>query len=203
MPLTDIAPLITEMMTHKLGPETPTHYVLWGATGVDPICRFGRVCHAELEEEDSGTYDELVTRTGDLTPQNIKYLEALLKGPFANYSHLVTIHEPGFVHIEGLDEWPANVLFNFCVATRYGAEFPTLIEKAGATDNPIEALWAAKEAGRTPINFSVWHSWFNPREHVLENILLGRMNNVTDETYKQAPAACIPADIIWSDQIES
>lgn len=203
--LENIQSTIDEMMAQVPGHDTPTFYVLWGVDGKNTSSHYNEACHASLMNQKGGVYDELVTRTGPTTPQNQTYLQGLLNGPFKNFAQYVTLHD-GYLHVQQLDKWPAKVLFNFCIATRLGMEYPSIVEKLDQAD-PIKDLVEKMSAGKSdfPFNFnsnhlffSFEHGYWNQHPSDPGRILSGDMNiDPAASTYKQYPRYCRPCNTIW------
>lgn len=78
-----------------------------------------------------GQFDQSVTLVTDPTPIGLRYIKFLTDVVFQPYKQYISLEELDgvyYVRMTDLDKWPANVLFNFCIATRTPLEFPEIID---------------------------------------------------------------------------
>jgi len=88
-------------------------------------------CHAVMYDHDSFVYDQLITAVTSSRPIDIEFLKYLIHGPYHQFNDRIsieTIDEDYFIRCRDLSTWPANVLYNFCIATRVPIEFPHFID---------------------------------------------------------------------------
>lgn len=201
--------LFEKMMSSDLDNEHPASYILIGRDPRGALKHleecFNFVCHAKLAWVAPNLYDEVITRTGPITPENERYLSSLLVGPYKDWQHLIEL-QPGYAHIRRLDLMPANVLYNFCIASRVAVEFPDWFKTFDEAD-PLKSYVEGVVANKFPFYVNSNHLWFGngtgksmPADVQAPNVLAGKMNpNKLSAPYKSSPSACTPCNIIWDN----
>lgn len=83
---------------------------------------------------EANTYDQLLTAVPCDQALDLAYITFLIDGPFRAFRDRIFLeqHEDKYyLRCDKLDTWPANVLFNFCIATRTPIEFPHVVKAWG------------------------------------------------------------------------
>lgn len=167
---------------------------------------YSKVCHAELKYLDPG-FDNLVTAVPKTDEVSLAYLQMLINGPFKAFSDLIGLHKLGdnyYILCSTLGKWPANVLYNFCIATRVPIEYPAYLpywkELVDKGFNPALAfLLSYSVRGEPKLKHRVFpaahHLWLDPSSD-WNNILNGEMSNMTP-AFKEYPKGCEPCNVIW------
>lgn len=170
-----------------------------------------KVCHSDMRWLDTG-FDELITAVPNSSEIDLEYIRMLIRGPFRSFSDLIKLERVKsiyYLHCLALDKWPANVLMNFCIASRVPIEFeyfiPPWAERCNAGFDPTLAYLLTCSYGSTrnktqfpTRTFDIHrsnHMWFDPASK-WSNIL----NGIIEEpsvSYKEKPAAATPTNIIW------
>lgn len=172
---------------------------------------FNRICHAEMRQASPG-YDTLITACPNSDELSIKYIEWLAVGPFRAYQDKISLEQvsPGLyiIRCSDLANWPANVLYNYCIATRVPIEFPKHLVswkkmldegfdpslafalapyRFQGLDEPIKSTGATKE-----------HLWFDFSANT-RNIIAGTFDwsHVSGHMFKDHPDECTPTNTIW------
>jgi hypothetical protein len=169
---------------------------------------FNKVCHADMHYYASTGWDELITAVPKSDDLSLEYLRMIIRGPFKSMSHLIKLDKVDnnyYLHCMSLDKWPANVLFNFCIASRVPIEFSGLLKpwakRCEEGYDPVLAYLLTYSYGypqKTTRSFHFGrpgHLWFDPGSD-WQNILNGTFQNVSD-SYKTSPSDCCPSNIIW------
>ena len=163
------------------------------------------VCHARMCYAKKGTYDTLVTAVPHRDKAAIAYLKMLITGPFKSMADLISLatHEGEYyLRCDRLGLWPANVLYNFCIATRVPIEFRKQLDawygnvQEGA--HPILAFllqFFPFTNGRRHTTVYANHLWFDSDCDWL-NIINGTWQSSALD-YKSEPAAVRPCNSIW------
>lgn len=169
-------------------------------------------CHADLQHDGQG-WNELVTAVPNNSEVALEYLRMLIRGPFRSMSDLIKldrIKDTYYLHCLNLAKWPANVLMNFCIASRVPIEFKYLLEgwaeRCEAGFDPTLAFlltysygtgngWSKSSTSRTFQHYRGGHLWLDPASD-WSNILNGVMER-TSLPFKTNPGTCRPTNIIW------
>jgi hypothetical protein len=168
-------------------------------------------CHSALTYDGAIEWDDLVTAVPYSNEIDIAYIRMLMHGPFKAYSDLISLNKQGdnyYLHLTDLDKFPANVMYNFCVASRIPIEHKQLLEPwfKGVQlgyDPTLSFLLSYSTNGkpfRLKRNFNgdenqTNHFWFYKHAD-WKRILTGDMQRVSPP-YKQAPDTCRPTNHIW------
>lgn len=153
-------------------------------------------------------FDHLVTAFPKSDIASITYIRMLIHGPFRAFSDLITLKrasgEDYYLRVSHLERWPANVLFNFCIASRVPIEFPHLFdhwgELIGAGYPEVFAFLlsyttdgsAFKSKRKFPNNN---HFWFDPAADWLR--ILEGTPDMSAAPFKSVPLAILPTNTIW------
>lgn len=193
------------------------------------VGRYADICHANMRYHSGKLYDQLITGVPRDNPLDLAYITFLIEGPFRSFQDRISLET---IEIEGvhkfylrctkLDTWPANVIYNFCIATRVPVEFSAILPLWGkmveaGVNQSLAFLVASRvykrgEKTLDPADFSPdpweWkldslycpnsgHFWFDPTSG-WEPILLGEpLINAFTANYKANPAGCTPCNSIW------
>lgn len=198
----------------KLGPPSPSSYIMWSKENATAVN--GAVCHSKMPLL-SLAYDNLVTAVPNNSEIALEYIRMLIRGPFRSMSDLIRLDRVGtnyYLHCLNIGIWPANVLMNFCIASRVPIEFKHFLEpwakRCDAGYDPILAFLLTYSYGDSgPVfdykyntdgerTFSVQrpgHLWFDPASNWL-NIMHGVIEKPS-VSYRTRPYACLPTNIIW------
>lgn len=181
-----------------------------------------------MQEEKANFYDQLITAVPRVQPLDIAYLQYLIDHPFKSFKDrisLETVEVEGeqkyYLRLTKLDTWPANVTFNFCIASRIPIEYPGFIKSWGkAVANGVHPglaflvvsriCWVGwgiptkEPKGNNPWNWKLdtlqcpgGHFWFDSVAN-WENVLSGKMvAEKFAKPYKGKPNGCRPSNVIW------
>lgn len=90
------------------------------------------ICHAKMAltpRTEPGLYDQLLTAMPHTDPVSMAYLNWLVEGPFRRFAdriHYRKVDGLWYIHVD-LADFPANVMYNFCIATRGPIEWKALL----------------------------------------------------------------------------
>lgn len=186
--------------------STPSSWVVWNKDTSRAYSSI--VCHSKMRYE-TLNFDELVTAVPNNAEVALEYLRMLIRGPFRSMSDLIKLDRVGtnyYLHCLHLDKWPANVLMNFCIASRVPIEFKHMLEPwakyCGAGYDPVLAFLLVYSYGDDTIykvrNFGQCrggHLWLDPSSSWL-NVLNGTME-AKSSSYKTNPSQSLPTNKIW------
>ena len=187
----------------------PSSWFVWSGEKVRAYNN--KACHSDMYYDVTG-WDNLVTAVPNSSDLGLEYLRMLIRGPFRSLSDLVKldrVKDTYFLHIMSLDKWPANVLMNFCIASRVPIEFSYLLEpwakRCELGFNPTLAFLLTYSYGadyqRNPYSYRSFnitrpgHMWLDPKSN-WSNILNGTFEKVS-RPYKTHPADTNPVNRIW------
>lgn len=193
----------------KLSSPVPSSWFAW--TGDRVLSGNAEICHAKIVHYNPGL-DELITAVPNNTEVGLEYLRMLIRGPFRSMSDLIKldrIKDNYYLHCLSLGKWPANVLMNFCIASRVPIEFKYLLtswaKRCEAGFDPTLAFLLTYSYGgdsngvQSNIrNFTIHrsgHIWLDPASS-WSNILHGVIENQS-RMYKTHPNDCRPTNCIW------
>ena len=185
----------------------PSSWFVWSEdTGIPPKLRLASVCHADMRFHSAG-YDHLVTAMPMRDEISIRYIRMLIHGPFRAFGDLITLKKHKhdyYIQVDHLDKWPANVLFNFCIASRVPIEYPYLFErwrelvKEGYPEF-FSFLLSYSTAGKPFKKEREFpchnHFWFDPAADWHK--LLAGSPDLTVKSFRDAPWNTTPANVIW------
>ena len=177
---------------------------------------WNNICHAQMRHESPYMFDDLVTGVPYNKPPALDYLHGLIVGPFKQFKKFIKlkqVDENHFIHVTNLAEFPAKVLYNFCIATRGPIEFMHVVERWQilvdlGVNRDLAYLIAARGLSddkptldskllymSTP---SDGHWWFNNRSD-WRRILDHNPEIKAEKYYKHGPSHCTPCNIIWGE----
>lgn len=190
-----------------LAPECPSSWFVWSDnSGIPPKAKIATICHADMRFHGEG-FDHLVTACPKADPLSIRYIRMLIHGPFKAFSDTISLRTHKglyYIQVDHLEKWPANVLFNFCIATRVPIEFPQLFElwneltKSGYPE--LFAFLLSYTTDGVPFKRersfpSRNHLWFDPAADWTK-ILAGHPD-LTCKDFKGYPSHILPTNQIW------
>jgi hypothetical protein len=109
----------------KMDTSKPTNYTLISNKGVEPDSTL-TFCHSVMGNSGkAGKYDIMYNGIPYKEGLEMDFVRALIAGPFRNWSdqiELLQVEDHFVLKIINLDKFPANVLYNFCIACRYPLE---------------------------------------------------------------------------------
>lgn len=193
-----------------LAEKTPSSWFAW--TGDKVISHTKEICHAKLCYDGTG-WDNLITAVPKNDELSLEYLRMLIRGPFCSMSDLIKLDRVGknyFLHLLCLNKWPANVLMNFCIASRVPIEFEFLLSPwAARCDKGFEPTLAflltysygskwgepVQHDYRSFDMARVGHMWIDPGSN-WTNILFGTFQDVS-KPFTTHPQDARPTNLIW------
>lgn len=199
-----------------LTPDNPSSWVLLSDDPKWVDESYAKVCHADLR---NNLYTEwtklLLPVTGD---HAVEYCTHLINGPFSKYKEWIKIEkfeQNHYILLTGLDEFPANALFNFCIATRAPIEFPNTIRSwlnlrsfgmpanlalviAGLTE-PSDVITGLDEKANFVGTPNANHWWFDNGSRWDQ--LLNGIPHALAAPYNSKSKRCTPTNVIWGESI--
>lgn len=171
-------------------------------------------CHADMKHVDANTYDRLITAVPKAEPNDLAYLSMLINGPFRCMSDLIHLiqdaeRELWYLECTDLDKWPADVLYNFCIASRAPIEWSHLLDYwaklvAIGYDPTLAFLISQSNSGKEFAGERAWnfnhHMWFDASSD-WRLILKGEPKH-TAHSFKSKPSACVPCNRIWGSSVD-
>lgn len=199
----------------RMGPSNPSSWIVWSNDKVKYA--FMDICHADMVYYSSG-WKNLITAIPNDDDISLAYQRMLINGPFRGFSDLIHLEKDEtsgkyFAMCSDLDRWPANVLFNYCIATRFPLEKPGLTKDFGKLlekgyDPTLSALlaWSAhyptyawmpkREKGER--GFYTWGHYWHDSNADWRRILSGDMT-LMSVSYRENPRQCCPSNVIWGE----
>jgi len=124
---------------------------------------------------------------------------------------LIQDAETGLWYLEctDLDKWPADVLYNFCIASRVPIEWSHLLDYwatlvANGYDPTLAFLISQSNSGKEFHGERVWsfnhHMWFDASSD-WRLILKGEPSHTT-HSFKSHPQSCVPCNRIWGSSAD-
>jgi hypothetical protein len=178
------------------------------------------VCHAPLRNIEPNVAHEIITSFPKAQALDIEYFNWLLQVPFKSIQEHVKFEqtEEGeyYIRIINLDKIPANLLFDFCIASRTHVEFPKMIEYWGmlckvgvhpslafVVSAYIRGQYGNNAPKCDPMNWSfseisvpVGHFWFNATCD-WDRIFKGTPGDLSKLSYKKNTGSSTPCNIVW------
>lgn len=193
-----------------LGSAKPSSWFCWNENN-DVIAHNKAYCHANMASDGLG-WNEMITAVPKDDELSLEYLRMLVRGPFCSMADLIKLDRVGkhyYLHLLSLNKWPANVLMNFCIASRIPIEFHYLLsawaKRCEAGFDPTLAFLLTTSYGgnhldkqnteRTFHFFRNGHMWLDPASK-WSDILTGSFNAVS-KPFSTHPQDCRPTNIIW------
>ncbi len=132
----------------------PSSYMLYSNDDKHITTQFLKVCHADMPFMMSGVFDQLITAMPFTDMISYDYIRFLSDGPFRLFADRIHVEEfngSKYIRCSDLHTWPANVLYNFCIATRMPIEDHHMLEHwwsmwLGGVDPGLAMLVAARIA---------------------------------------------------------
>lgn len=194
---------------NRLNKNYPSSWFVWSSTTGNLKQHEAEICHASMKYAPPG-FDNLVTACPRVDEISLNYQKMLIGGPFRSMSDLITlecVNEKYFIHASNLERWPANVLYNYCIATRIPIESRNLLDvwndyvKLGY-DRVLAFLIAysgynfwEQEFEKTRILQENGHFWLSPNSD-WKSILSGTI--ITEaKSYFEKPSNGFPCNTIW------
>lgn len=191
----------------SLDGANPSSWFVWSDdTGIPPKSTQTSVCHANMRFQGAG-FDHLVTACPKSNDLSLRYVRMLIHGPFKAFSDTISLKKhknDHYIQVDHLEKWPANVLFNFCIATRVPIEYPQLFELWDElTKLGYPELFAFLLSYTTDgVPFKIWrdfpnrnHFWFDPAADWTK-ILAGHPD-LSCKDFKGHPTHILPTNKIW------
>lgn len=190
----------------KLNKVRPSSWVAWSPEAKTVRVWLQAACHMSLNFDSPGL-SNLVTAVPNSDEVSLAYQRMLINGPFKAFSDLITLNRSGdfyYIYCSHLDKWPANVLYNYCIATRVPIEhkyllplWSSLVEEG--YDSTLAFLLSYSYRGEKKQVNREWpvlgHFWFDPSAS-WRRVLNGDMQ-ARSESYYDKPTACTPTNKIW------
>lgn len=111
----------------KMDGDQPASWAVFSDDMANYDIKLSQACHMSLRWYYDDLYDNIITALTPDTQEHIRYLTALINGPFRNFKDRIEIvgTEIGsrYIKCSKLGTWPAPVLYNFCIATRVFIEY--------------------------------------------------------------------------------
>lgn len=190
----------------KLDPENPSSWFVWNADS-KIIYHQQAVCHANMYYDGVG-WDDLITAVPKSDETSIAYQRMLINRPFKAFSDLISLKRQDefyYIHVTDLANWPANVLFNYVIATRIPIEKPKFLPAwhlgiALGIDPVLSFLLSystegEKFNGERFLGYTSNHNWFDMGSD-WSRIIKGNMTKMS-KPFKTHPHASLPCNVIW------
>ncbi|OYV41142.1 MAG: hypothetical protein B7Z80_02700 [Rhodospirillales bacterium 20-64-7] len=170
-----------------------------------------QACHDQMVYSSEANCDMMFTGMPNTDDLSRKFIDYLIRRPYNSMSDLITVEQSDsgkmFIRCSQLDKWPANVLFNFCIASRIPIEFRFQLERwqrwmEMGFDESL-ALILAFKFGHVGINQTLdppsTFSQHLPFDTTLcwSSFIKGEMSKISPHSYKDKPSACSPGNVIW------
>jgi hypothetical protein len=192
----------------RLTASSPSAWFMWSDDGKKNKFQHATICHGNMSYEEPG-YDHLVTAVPKSDELDLAYQRMIINGPFKSLSDLISLEQVDnrwYIRCSNLAKWPANALYNYCIATRLPIEFGQMLPRwAELTEKGYNSTLAFllsystngkawdKENGRSwPSN---GHLWLDPSSN-WARIIQGDMKDVST-SFKEDPKATRPCNVIW------
>lgn len=200
----------------SIGPEHPTSYILIpGDPKHKPDVELLHICHSRLPQAVPNIHQEALLAAPKSDELSKSYLQWLIDGPFRLFSDHITIKETDngqiYIHVCGLDDFPANGFMNFCIASRAPIEFrPTLELWSNLIELGVKPNLAMCLAGLSTVPNKIttldtklkcvgppsWGHWWFDTTMDWTRLLIGQPTNLSS-SFKQYPSGCLPTNRIW------
>jgi len=204
----------------KLYPKMEKHFpASWiyfsQKEGIKPCEQLQEPCHVEMISSKSNTWDEMITAFPHTDSLSVEYLKMLGRGPFQAYRDVFSVQKLGeanYIHIIELDHWPANVLYNFCIATRVPLEHNYLMPHWGQLcekgyDPTLAYMISWSKAGsdkfsKTGRPFPPYGHYWHDNTADWSRILKGDFLKPSS-SFRESPKSCRPTNVIWGTDFET
>jgi hypothetical protein len=189
----------------------PTSFIIWSDQPPHLEEYYHKICHRDMPFLEPG-FDHLITAVPKNDPIALAYIQMLITGPFRAFADLISLEQLDgqyFLRCSQLDKWPANVLYNLCIASRVPIEKAEYLEYwADLTEKGYDPTLAfllsyskggnAKRSGRTYPDTG--HMWVDPSSN-WRNVIDGVMTQMSP-SFKEYPAGCRPCNVIWGHSLD-
>jgi hypothetical protein len=199
----------------------PSSWLLWNEKGKYKL-HLKEVCHANMRDQDGPGWDDLISAVPRSDKKSLAYQRMLIHGPFKAFSDLVQLRnypliakdeakdklvrtDRWYYHFTNLEDWPANVLYNFVIASRIPMEKQEWLaqwaKNVETGFNPTLAFllsFSTNGKAYAGKRFDHWvsnHNWFDNLSN-WSSIINGDMIKMS-ASFKVKPSACAPCNIIW------
>ena len=187
----------------RLNDVQPSSWLVWNAEGKNELKVKGP-CHAHMYYQKG--YDDFVTAVPVSDVISLEYLRMLINGPFKGFSDLISLNKTDdyYLHLTNLNKWPANVIYNFCVASRTPLEHKELLEhwyelvKVGFEPTLAFLLSYSNRGKKFEGERSFYpygHYWHDSSSNWL-SIIKGDMTKMSG-SFKTNPEQVRPTNCIW------
>lgn len=165
-------------------------------------------------------FKNILTAVPESDEASLAYINALIDGPFHKIKDKIHLlwhmgTNQYYLHIEKLDEIPAPVVYNFCIASRGPIEHKRIVKifndlvYRGVHKNLALALCGRtlsvyKEAKLVSniIQPNQGHWWYNSLSD-LKRIMTGDFVDLETGSFWENPSGCIPCNVIWGDKTDN
>lgn len=175
-----------------------------------------RVCHTEAGNNWNGSLvnkiDQCVTSYPATSLMWFTFYDFLITHPFKEWSHLIALDKTPegqwYIHIRDLDQWPAEVFYNFLIWTRIPWEFQkntkrwmkyvkmgihpsfafVMCRTQTADDDKVTCSWDNGNSNHWPHDNLVNLEW-----------LVSSTPHHGEVSYKKNPGAGRPCNVIWGN----
>lgn len=188
------------------GDDEVSSWIVWSNETDKVKIQLNEVCHAKLWSHDPG-FTDLITAVPVADEVSLAYLRMLIHGPFKAMGDLISLEQQGeyhYLHCSDLDKWPANVLYNFCIASRVPIEHEYLLAgwhtlcKQGY-DQVLAFLLSYSYGGNLKAKKrdfpNLCHFWFDPSSNW--KCILSGSCDTSEVSFKKNPKRSIPCNVIW------
>ncbi len=167
-----------------------------------------------MQNEPPGA-DTLITACPYRDGPKLEFIKYLARGPYRSLQDHIKIEQVGedyIVRCTDLKNWPANVLFNFCIATRIPIEESYVVDgwtsmvKAGVCEHTAYALAAYynhyDDDPTKPIMArprALTHHFPMDSSSSIHNLITGTFvpNKVSQKSFHESPSEVKPCNQIW------
>lgn len=168
-------------------------------------------CHASILYESKGAKG-LIAACPKSDVLSLDYINYLSRGPFRAFQDKISLEKFDkhfIIRVTDLDQWPANVLYNYAIATRAPIEHMGVLKswakmaESGIDENLAYAIVPYLASGNSKSMIGsprhlLNHFHFDPTVN-LHNLISGQFDSsfVSKQTYFEHPQAGSPTNIIW------
>jgi hypothetical protein len=172
-------------------------------------------CHLALTYCQYNIYDTLITSypaESELDKEFFNFMKNTLYHKFKDHFHLKYYNSKPYIEVTDLDKIPANVLYNFCITSRFIVEFQKELKIwAKYNDTGLHQLVSFMCMGSNvcPVTgklnrlFNEYintHHWPFDQNSCPAVIMSGGLVSNFNTSFKSKPTSCTPSNIIWGDQ---
>lgn len=171
------------------------------------------VCHQKVRYAKANVYDQMITSCPVVHEKFHNWLMTELFGEWSDHFHLEFYGKTKkpYIRISDLATIPANVLYNFCIASRIPLEFPKttqfweeMVSVRGL--HPGFALAICRmhiEKGALANNETNWNHWPIDTTCSLYPLTTYKVDpNTLTEMFKAHPTQVTPTNRIWGNKAD-